>query len=41
MIELHKKYSGKELAELLFEVSANTFNAHKQEYLIYMSEFYE
>ena len=41
MVELNKKYSGKELAEQLFDISAGTFRNQKQKYLDYMSEFYE
>lgn len=41
MIELNKKYSGKKLAEELFQISDGTFRTHKQKYLDYMSEFYE
>lgn len=41
MIELNKKYSGKQLAEELFDITSGTFRAHKQTYLDYMSEFYE
>lgn len=41
MIELNKKYSGKQLAELLFNVSPGTFRNDKESYLNYMSEFFE
>jgi hypothetical protein len=41
MIELNRKYSGKELAKELFDISDGTFRNSKQEYLDYMSEFYE
>ena len=41
MVELNKKYSGKELAKELFNISDGTFRNSKQEYLNYMSEFYE
>ena len=41
MIELNRKYSGKELAKELFNISDGTFRNSKQEYLDYMSEFYE
>jgi len=41
MVKLNKKYSGKELAEELFNISAGTFRNQKQKYLDYMSEFYE
>lgn len=41
MIELNKKYSGKQLAELLFNVSPGTFRNDKESYLKYMSEFFE
>lgn len=41
MIELNRKYSGKELATELFDISDGTFRNSKQEYLDYMSDFYE
>lgn len=41
MIELNRKYTGKELAENLFEIKPNTFRKSKDKYLQYMSEFFE
>ena len=41
MIELNKKYSGKEVAKELFNISPNTFNVHKEDYIKYMDQFFE
>lgn len=41
MIELNKPYSSKELAQLVFNVSAKTFSNRRDYYLERLSEYYE
>lgn len=41
MIELNKKYTGKDLASELFNIANGTFKNDKEGYLEYMSDFFE